>query len=540
MVNAELNHNPYLLLTSVKFNGQAPKINSQIEKYEHQPLKDWVHLVPGIFYDEMNGYDFDLLFTGTSPDFEEVKRAFQLAGVTENDVRLIHKNEIENTDIKSQEIDALVDWLRENPNRKFDFSSFWNENLELFEGSYTYIVIGGPAPEKSDSHIEVEAITSAKELSVTVLTSTPILLYISNENIEQRRKDLNILLSRKDVRQEQLFFMINPAMNHQQITRTIEDLGVSAPQVVSNYFDEAVKKYIRNYPVTEYIRDAIAILETVTKDIGTMLAAENEESIAVNAGTHAKIDVLEADILRLKEADNLLVQRDNYVAPHAFEGAKDKLIDQIRKWRNRKTKIVGDVDAENAAIEYDTYLSKAFQSFTDRVTDITRIAANKTKSDFHSVYEGGQIETSYYPESIVFNTASIISFPSLKNEFIALKQITFEEAKGNFFGLFKKSPDVEPEQIRVATSYLEQWRSVAEEKLLSLAERFIAENSAILNKYYTLQAEGYHNHLTDLLAELSAEKEQVASTLSDDEKKLQQDNDWLATFKDKLYIIERG
>ena len=32
MVNAELQHNPYLLETEVKFNGQEPKINSQIEK----------------------------------------------------------------------------------------------------------------------------------------------------------------------------------------------------------------------------------------------------------------------------------------------------------------------------------------------------------------------------------------------------------------------------------------------------------------------------------------------------------------------------
>lgn len=81
---------------------------------------------------------------------------------------------------------------------------------------------------------------------------------------------------------------------------------------------------------------------------------------------------------------------------------------------------------------------------------------------------------------------------------------------------------------------------MAEEKLLYLAEQFIAENSAALNKYYALQAEDYHNHLIGLLTELAAEKEQVASTLSDDEKKLQQDNDWLATFRDKLYTIERG
>lgn len=55
MISAELDHNPYLLLTSVKFNGHKPRINSQIEKREHQPLQNWAHLVACIFYDEMNG-----------------------------------------------------------------------------------------------------------------------------------------------------------------------------------------------------------------------------------------------------------------------------------------------------------------------------------------------------------------------------------------------------------------------------------------------------------------------------------------------------
>ena len=42
MVNAELQHNPYLLETEVKFNGQEPKINSQIEKFckcQHKNVK---------------------------------------------------------------------------------------------------------------------------------------------------------------------------------------------------------------------------------------------------------------------------------------------------------------------------------------------------------------------------------------------------------------------------------------------------------------------------------------------------------------------
>ena len=42
MISVELQNNPYLLETHVRFNGQRPKINCQIEKYENQLLSDWV------------------------------------------------------------------------------------------------------------------------------------------------------------------------------------------------------------------------------------------------------------------------------------------------------------------------------------------------------------------------------------------------------------------------------------------------------------------------------------------------------------------
>ena len=143
MISAELNHNPYLLSTAVKFNGRDPKINSQIEKYEKLPLKDWVHLVPEIFYNEMNGYDFNLYFIGTKPDYEDVKRAFAARGISEENVRISHKNEIEDADTKSKEVDALVSWLKNTPNRKFDFEDFWQKTSEIFEGSYPYVMIRG-------------------------------------------------------------------------------------------------------------------------------------------------------------------------------------------------------------------------------------------------------------------------------------------------------------------------------------------------------------------------------------------------------------
>ena len=132
MANAELQYNPYLLETEVKFNGQDPKINSQIEKYEKQLLADWVREVPKMFYDEMNGYDFDLFFSGTEYDFQKLQQTFISLGVTPDQVRLIMRNELEDAEIKSNEIRELIEWLRENRNRQFDFDDMIKKDLDKF------------------------------------------------------------------------------------------------------------------------------------------------------------------------------------------------------------------------------------------------------------------------------------------------------------------------------------------------------------------------------------------------------------------------
>lgn len=90
-IRAELEYNPYLQTTKVLFNGNEPRINSLVEKYRGFILSDWVQEIPSIFHDEMNGYDFELEFTGTELDFEEVKRAFAEEGITEEQVRVFHK-----------------------------------------------------------------------------------------------------------------------------------------------------------------------------------------------------------------------------------------------------------------------------------------------------------------------------------------------------------------------------------------------------------------------------------------------------------------
>lgn len=89
MIKAELNYNPYLMETQIRFNDQPPRINSLVEKYQHMNLQSWVSKIPKIFYDEMNGFYFELDFTGTQLDYEDLCNAFRKVGITDESVPMI-------------------------------------------------------------------------------------------------------------------------------------------------------------------------------------------------------------------------------------------------------------------------------------------------------------------------------------------------------------------------------------------------------------------------------------------------------------------
>ena len=541
MVYADLTHNPYLLQTHVSFNGHEPKINSQIEKYEKQILKDWVDKVPAIFYDEMNGYDFDLNFTGTKPDFEEIKKAFADAGVSEEDVRLFFKNELEDAITKSEEIDELLKWLRGNFNRKFDYEKFAELNRDLFNNSYPYIIVGNENADVSMADISIETVKSAHELHGTLLANTPVLIYIDSDTLKYLRSNLLELLARKDVTQSQIFFMIHHNLNKDQTIRIISDLGVEYPQIVENYNDELVMAYIRNYPVTEYIREAIKEFEKVTGDISNILDEENEKSIITNAGIHREIDRLENNIRRIKETNEFFTERDNVNVPKSFNDACNSLREKILKWKNRKTKITGDMEIETMAQEYNKELSENMNSFVESIQREYQAICMSVYHNFKEKYGEQGLDRGFSPGNVSVEKLGGLQCPDMSETFINMKEITFVEAKNDIFNIFlKSSAKEEKEPVRVATCHLEHWRSKATEALMPVAEQYIKDVTEILHRYYDALAEAFHIHLDELIVQQSEEKDKVAAQLSDDERKVQEDNDWLAQFKDKLFHIERG
>ncbi|MCM0599154.1 hypothetical protein [Periweissella fabalis] len=188
MVKADFSYNPYLMQTDVNINGLEPKINSPFEKYRNEKLQSWINKVPKALYDEMNGYDFELNFTGTKADFNDLKSVFIKAGITLSPVQklngeiipatmqLVFKKELENVTVKLKQIRELMTWLNEHPNRKFDYKKFMTDFSWVFNEEIAYITIQDTQTRIvnfPELNVSVENINTIQELPDDI-NNTPI------------------------------------------------------------------------------------------------------------------------------------------------------------------------------------------------------------------------------------------------------------------------------------------------------------------------------------------------------------------------------
>lgn len=75
MTTVGITYNPYKLTTAITVNGQKPKQNSSLN-VENRRLQEWVENLPRILADEWRDNSFEIQFTGTQVDFDDLKAAF--------------------------------------------------------------------------------------------------------------------------------------------------------------------------------------------------------------------------------------------------------------------------------------------------------------------------------------------------------------------------------------------------------------------------------------------------------------------------------
>lgn len=542
MVKAELSYNPYLMETKVKFNGQSPKINCMIEKYQDCILQTWITKVPKIFHDEMNGYCFELDFSGTVTDCSDLQRAFDQAGVTRKQVVIHYKNELEDRNLKIRRIDDLLAWLGDHRSKKFDYDEFFSENQDIFSNEYPLLVIQGEVVDSNHvaANISVEYVDSTNELADTDLTNTPLVFYLSSASLPYLSTNLQNLSRRNDVLPSQLFFIIDEELDSDVVERVIIDLGVAQPQIISGLTDEKLERFISTYPITDSIYHAIQAFRKVTSQIGYELDQENRKSQIEGKEIHTKIDILDGKLSRLKETDERIVQRDNVDFSTDFQRIATEFYDQIKSWRKKKTKItkkdVAMAEARQFDVDLHDYYAKFFQEMLDRLIQ----EEGKIRNLFRRWYEDTKLDS--LPEVSIENKIDVIpaELPSIQEELSELRQERYLSAKDDILGkLFRPVSESKEGTVEI-NYYYQEWRGHILSLTKPMVDQMIEDCCGALKEYSDQLAAEYHSCLTSLIGEYADKKSSVVSQLSEGERHLQAENDWLSEFVDQLKIIERG
>jgi len=546
MAKTELKYNPYLLETEILFNGIKPRVNSLVEKYQHASLQSWVKKVPEIFHDEMNGYDFDLEFSGTETDFEEIKRAFLDENVTEEEVRLIWDKNLKDRREKIKDLNFFLQWLNENDMQYFDNKAFRKRNEELFDGAYSFIVINGRQMDFSyykDTDVAIEYINRISELNKTDLTNTPILFYVDSASLENLSRNIKYIQKRSDVVNDQLFFYVSPELSVSNVVRLIEDLGLGNPQLVLSSSDNKIVRYFELFPFTDYISKSIKELDV----IGNLLSAQMEEvntaSFAANSEVHNRLNEYEQELAELKKAVNTYVNLKEPEIPSDWIKPKEYLMQSISEWKKKKTKITSVEEAESQSRLFESEVKELFNSFSKNLYIAVSDSYSENQKKLFDIImdcpigENGITRLESIPGKIETDQSSI----NIAGYLMEMKHDQYVTVKDDLRTLlFMQTKPDKDEQVLETAFYYQEWRDYACAIVKNLAESLIEQYMHQFTENNSLYIETYKTILENIIAEKTQQLESESSKLSDDEKKIQKDNEWVTEFKAKLEDLKRG
>lgn len=540
MVKIDLNYNPYLPETTVLFNGQKPRINSRVEQYLSEKIQEWIDEMPEIFHDEMNGYGFELIYSGTKDDYNRIKEAFSKKGVTEDEVKFFFKNELDPAAKKNQLLHELLTWLDSNRNARFNFDDFKAENENVLVASYSFLMINGlnaRTVEIFGEKVSLENVTEISEIKNTDLTETPIVIFFTPESEKSSREFLDFLKRKDDVKDNQLFFCISRDLNKAQIERVIIDYGISNPTIIEKLDDEHINKYFEIYSLTNHVKNVLDVFRNEIYRIQSELDDANEK--LKNSEIYNQINSIDNDISRLKDSDELFVQRDNLSMPNEFSDILNTFSEQIMGWRKKKTKTIDAGEAEKMAIDFDSDLEKIVQKSIEAIKRATELKKIEIDNTFNQWFRNANVDSEYNPKVMFSGTMDELELKPLHDEFMELKTEQMVDAKTDFFSRLRGNADKQEKVLEVTYSY-EIWRNKAYCTISPIIKDLENKMFSALSHYYDDLSALYHSHIEELLCGKESEKEIKSQKLSDDEKILQVDNDWFAELKDKIHLIERG
>ena len=541
MIKTELSYNPYLQEICIRFNGQNPRINSLVEKYQDKILNDWIDKIPKIFHDEMNGYGFDLDFSGTELDYQNLKSSFEKAGVSEEEVSIFFKNELESRLVKVERLERLLAWLNDNPNHLFDYEAFKAINSGTLDDLYIYKILQGEGidPEAlKDEDISIEIISDVEELDMTNLNNIPVLVFITERSLNNLKRNTLYLINRKDVKRNQIFFYIDPLCDSEKIVRTIKDLGVEDPQVVSSIYDESIKAYFELYPITDYICQTIKISHDVIDKIQIELDKQNKNNQV--SEKKAAIQAFDKKIQALKKLDDYFINRDNIDVPKSFVSAQNELISELTNWRTRKTVTTKEGEAILAAQEYDALMRNAYGAFWNSINAALIQEEESLSNIYHAMYSNVCVNADYRPSVSYTAKVNAVSLPSVSSELLSMKEEKYELPREGIIDQVFKSGNTNKVMEKITYYYYKDWREHIVKMVTDLSNRAISARVTFLKQYSNELAASYHEQINTLIDKEIENKNDSMSQLSEVEMSMQIDSDWLNSVVEQINAIERG
>ena len=544
MVKVEFKYNPYVLETKVYFNGQLPKINSQIEKFENKRLFVWSDKLLDILYSEMNGYDFDLDFSGTKVDYEKIKYLIEKNHLN-SEIRLNFVNRLEEAAKKCRRFKEMITWLKRSSIEEFHFPEFWEINQEyMIENNLLYVLVDKKVADFSieDLDVNVESIDSISQLPENI-GFYPVLLVLDADKEAEFRQNLLALLQRKDLIADQIFILISENVNLAYYIRLINDLGLKQPQFIHSIDSPLIYDYFENYVRIDFLFKALKILETQKDMTSSKLDQKFETMKQNNREIFEKISKLDKEIADIQSS---IEQFENWrlvMYKNEFEKLYVQLNETITHWKSRTKQIRNDSEAEKMMKELQGLTEKSLFEFKNAANRLFDDKLSELMNIFSRLYKDSNIQDSFYVHS---RNELIISKYEVKNFSEKLRVLRQERLvpKEDIFGLINRIVKNEQNKIQELvpdiTYDLDKFREIACNETLPIAQNLLIDIENRLQSIQLYIVDEYKIHLSTILNEKLLEKANEANQLSAAEKHLQDKKDWLIEFSGQLFEIERG
>ena len=126
-------------------------------------------------------------------------------------------------------------------------------------------------------------------------------------------------------------------------------------------------------------------------------------------------------------------------------------------------------------------------------------------------------------------------------DLLQMKEVKQVEAKEDLIGmLFKTHQTEEKEKVLVTTYFYQKWRDHVAGLVQDAIDRYRDQLFQVYKQYAEELRSVYLNYTADAIDKEEHKKNEVSSQLSEDERLLQADNDWLRCFNEQRSAIERG